>query len=220
MEISPEEFQRVKDELKSAQHKIDKLESDNYGYRSRLRELRQELADAQKSVPPEGAVVLTGDKADMWQAFVELGDPKGVAKQLEELDAIKKEMSTLKRAEELRSVAQVAGYEYDVLQALASDTQFAIIDGENGEKVVTVKLAGGSTISLEDFAKQHWQAFLPALMPSMGRNNANGGNGKRIPPQPGGDNKRQKDSGGNNILDAYLKEKRESAVPSPFIKKE
>lgn len=153
------------------------LFEENYRHRDRIREL-------ERSVPAQGAVVLSADDATRWQAYQALGQPADVQKGITE-------GKTLKRDLELRDVASAAGYSVDVLRTLAGELAFEVRDEQKDNKAIKavyVKV-DGKDIPAETYASTAWAAFLPALKPpqaaagapNMGATNPLGGHGQTPP---------------------------------------
>ena len=209
-----EDLQRVKDSLKTAQAKIEKLESDNYNYRSKIRELKSELATAKAAIPPEGATVLTGDDAKAWEELKALGSAADVQAKLDKLAETESQLKRLERTEQLRSVADAAGYDFDVLTALSGDLEFEV-KAKDGEEVVIVLTDAGST-PIADYAERNWSKFLPALAPDGGT-----ATGKRMPPQHSADTgKRKQKTGESDVLAEFLAQREAARKPNPLIPKE
>ncbi len=141
---------------------IATLLSENHSLRDERRQLRNQL-------PGEGNLVLSGEQAQQWHAYGQLGALADVQAALKERETAQSELKTLKRDLELRDVAAAAGYNLDVLRTLAGEAAFAIKDEQKdgkAVKVVTVK-DGDKEIPIEEYAKTNWAAFLPALKPAV-----------------------------------------------------
>jgi hypothetical protein len=213
-EITNAEYQQIKDALKTAQAKIDSLEGDNYNYRSKLRELKAELATAKAAVPPEGAIVLTGDDAKAWEELKALGSAADLQGKLDKLNEAENKLRQLERTEKLRGVADAAGYDFDVLAALSGDLEFEVTT-KDGEEVVIVLTDAGST-PIADYAESNWSKFLPALAPD-----GSTATGKRIPPQHSADTgKRKQKTGESDVLAEFLAQREAARKPNPLIPKE
>jgi hypothetical protein len=133
------------------------------------REHRQRIRELEQRVPGEGAVVLTGDQAQAWQTYSQLGNPAEVQQQLEQARQASTELAGLKRAEQIRTVAEVAGYKPGVLQKLADGLTLELreqqVDGQTARVpyVVTGEGQQQQATPLVDYAAEHWNDFLPAL---------------------------------------------------------
>jgi hypothetical protein len=211
-DLTAEAFQQIKDSLKAAQVKIDRLESDNYNYRSKLRELKAELAQAKDAIPPENAVVLTDDDIQTWETFKALGTPADVKSKLEKLDEAENKLKRHQRTEQLRSVADATGYDFDVLATLSGNLDFEMTT-HNDEQIVTVKTEDGQTMPIAEYAEKHWSKFLPALAPT------NSTGGKRMPPQHTGTPPHPRTPKGTvpDALAEFLESREKAKKPNPLL---
>jgi hypothetical protein len=152
------------------------------------REHRQRIRELEQRVPGEGAVVLTGDQAAAWQAYQGLGAPNDVQQRLTAAEQAQQELSGLRRAEQVRSVAEAAGYRPTVLERLAEGLEFEVReeqrDGQTA-RVPYVVSGEGHAEPLTSYAQQHWADFLPALSAQQQQQAPQGG-GVTYPPQQGG----------------------------------
>jgi hypothetical protein len=163
------------------------LFQENREHRQRIRELEQRL-------PGEGAVVLTGDQAQAWQTYSQLGNPAEVQQRLTAAEQAQQELAGLRRAEQVRSVAEAAGYKPNVLQRLAEgltlDLREQQVEGQTARVPVVVTGEGQQqqATPLAEYAQQHWADFLPALQAQGGPQPgpAQGGQGTTYPRQQGG----------------------------------
>jgi hypothetical protein len=160
------------------------LFQENHQYRERIRQLEQQL-------PGEGAVVLSGDQALAWQAYQGLGAPTDVQQRLTAAEQAQNELAGLRRAEQIRGVAEAAGYRPTVLERLAEGLEFEVReeqrDGQTARVpyVVTKSEQGEQRTPLADYAQQHWADFLPALSAQQQQQPPQGG-GVTYPRQQGG----------------------------------
>jgi hypothetical protein len=177
--------------------RVAELERDNYRYREQKRDLTDRVKALEGKQVPEGAVVLTGDDAQSWQAFSALGKPDEVKAKLAERDTLATEVATTRRDGLLRDAAQAAGFKFSVLKdrvALAGDLPIEVREvDENGTKVnrAFVKPQGGGEKSLTDYAAEHWADYLPALTATGGGDGAGqqgNGAGQVFPRQHGSSN--------------------------------
>jgi hypothetical protein len=133
------------------------------------REHRQRIRELEQRVPGEGAVVLTGDQAQAWQTYSQLGNPAEVQQRLTAAEQAQQELAGLRRAEQVRSVAEAAGYKPNVLQRLAEgltlDLREQQVEGQTARVPVVVTGEGQQqqATPLAEYAQQHWADFLPAL---------------------------------------------------------
>jgi hypothetical protein len=138
--------------------------------------------------------VLTGDQAQAWQTYSQLGNPNELQQQLEQAQQATTELAGLRRAEQVRSVAEAAGYKPNVLQRLAEGLTLEMreqqVEGQTARVPVVVTGEGQQqqATPLADYAQQHWADFLPALQAQGGPQPgpAQGGQGTTYPPQQGG----------------------------------
>lgn len=175
-------FQNLLNRSSDAAALARQLFDENYRYREQLR-------DAQRQVPAQGAVVLTPEQAQAWAAYQQLGAPTEVQTQVQQAQQLKRDL-------ELRDVASAAGYSIEVLRTLAGDLAFEVKDEtKDGKAVRTVYVTpqGGQATPLETYASTQWAAFLPALRPqaaaagqtgapAIGATNPAGAHGQQPPP--------------------------------------
>lgn len=166
-------FQRLLDRYKNdAMALAEKLFSENYEYRGKIRQLEQQVTDVTGKVPADGAVVLTGEDATAWNTYKALGKPDEIKQGLEERTRLQGKLTEQERSNLLRSVAETAGYKASVLtnldriakaegKTLAFDVRDVTIDGK-AAKVAYVK-DGDKETALADYAATNWSDFLPAL---------------------------------------------------------
>jgi hypothetical protein len=151
--------------------KIDDLVRDNGKQRDELRERDEKL----KALPPEGAVVLTGDDAKAWPTLKELGKPDEVRAKLEQGEKDKAALAERDRRDQVRSAAEAAGFKVSVLEKLpgAEGLTFegkeeTVRDAAGKETkamvaYVTGSEEGATPKKLADHAEAAWKDFLPAL---------------------------------------------------------
>jgi hypothetical protein len=155
------------------------------------REHRQRIRELEQRVPGEGAVVLSGDQAQAWQTYQGLGAPTDVQQRLTAAEQAQQELSGLRRAEQVRSVAEAAGYRPTVLERLAEGLTLELReeqrDGQTARVpyVVTKSEQGEQRTPLAEYAQTHWADFLPALSAQQRQQPPQGG-GVAYPRQQGG----------------------------------
>jgi hypothetical protein len=152
--------------------------------------LRDGLREATKAVPPEGARVLYGDDAKLWDSYRELGDPPAIRKAVRERDEFSGKVQKFERESELRAVADKARIDgapvkYAVLKTLAADLVFGEDTAKDkaGKEYSFVTVAapdGAEPVPFEQYAAAHWADFLPALR-------ADGAGAPRAPGTPSRD---------------------------------
>lgn len=166
------------------------LYSENFQYREQLRQLKEQLAQAQAKAPGEGAVVLTPEQAKAWTAYQALGTVEIVTQGLKEKETAQGELRTLRREQTLRQAAETCGFDADVLGTLAGGLEFVLQDVTAEGKTVKaafVKDAQGAQVRLEEYARQKWEKFTPALIPARGQggggqwSGASGQQGTKLP---------------------------------------
>ena len=168
------------------------LYSENFQYREQLRQLREQLTAAQGRVPAEGTVVLTPEQAKTWAAYQALGTVDVISQGLKEKETALGELGSLRRAATLRDAAAAAGFDPDVLGTLAGSLEFELRDVTTDGKTVRAAFVkdGQNQVRLEEYARQKWEKFTPALIPAAGRgqgSGAGGSGGTQWPRQGAGD---------------------------------
>lgn len=140
---------------------IATLLAENHGLRDERRTLRGQ-------VPAQGATVLTGEQAQAWASYQELGALDALKQQLAAAQGASQELQTLKHQALLGQVQEASGYKAAVLAKLpgADKLTFEVresqVDGK-AVKAVFVKDEAGKEAALADYAKAQWADFLPAL---------------------------------------------------------
>lgn len=211
-------FQRLlerhnQDALAMAQRLFD----ENYQYRERIRTLEAQA-------PAQGSVVLSAEEAGRWAQYQQLGSVETVQQGLQQRDQFQGELAGLRRAETLRSVAEVAGYKPGVLgnldrmaKAEGKDLAFEVREVD-GKRVAYVK-DGTTETTLTDYANQQWADFLPALQqaPAQGSQSAAQQPGTRFPAQNPGT---QGSQPSGSLVDKFVKEQQEKAgqKKNPLLK--
>lgn len=200
----------------------EKLFDENFNYRSEIRQLKAQLADAAGKVPGDGAVVLTGDQAQAWTAYQALGKPEEIKQGLDERSQLQGKLTAQERAELLRGIAETTGYKASVLASLdrtakveGKSLEFTLrdqtIDGKPS-KVAYVK-DGDKETALTEYAASAWADFLPALTVATTQTPPTG---TRYPAQHAGT-----PAGGKPdlVADFLLKqEQARAAVKNPLVK--
>lgn len=179
---------------------INQLLSENFKLREDKRKLK-EAADAKVDKPAEGSVILTKAEAERWEAYKLLGKPDDVKAALAERDTLKAENAKAQRKELLRSVAEVEGFDPDVLTSLAAnDLGFEVKEVKDKEgkalKQAFVIIKSGDkqeSKALTDYANETWQKFLPALKPSETPEKKSNSSGTPYVPQKKGEPPREPD---------------------------
>lgn len=144
--------------------KLATVLTDNYDLREQRRELKRQLAEAQRAAPTEGARVLSVDEAAAYDAYAALGTPAEVQAALDAKAAAEGKLTALERDATLRDVRDATGYDLEVLRDIGgAEWQYTISsDPDSGARVVTVK-DGDTELPIDQHPKV--QKFLPALKP-------------------------------------------------------
>lgn len=144
----------------SAEGAVLTLMGENYKAREELRDLKARL-------PKDGSVVLEGDDARHWSTYRQFGTPGDLKKALDAGKQHEAEAAGFRKAETVRSAAEVLGFKPGVLATLARDLEIEIGEdrGKDGKPVRTavVKGDGESRTPLAEYAEAHWADFLPSL---------------------------------------------------------
>lgn len=105
-------------------------ERDNFALREKNRDLRRENETLKQAVP-EGALVLSGEQAEQWQAFSQLNLPvPEIRAQLTAGQSAITERDVLVRAATLEEAAKLAGFKPGVLRLLAKDLAIEVREDE------------------------------------------------------------------------------------------
>lgn len=141
---------------------------------------RDAKADEAKSlrgkVPPEGAVVLAGDDAKRYAAYVALGDPEALRTALEDRDRFKGQVDGHEREKVHRKVAGLLGYTGPGAEAFVEQAGLRGLEFEFAEEkdkagkpaeVPYLKAAGEgqARVKAEDFVATKLAHYLPAFRP-------------------------------------------------------
>lgn len=137
----------------------------------------------------EGKTVLDADQAAAWTEYQKLGALSDITKALQERDASKAELAMLKRAQQVKQVAESAGFNPAVLSQL--DAMESLVYEEktvtqDGKAQVVVMVSGGKAkepMPLTEYATTHWKDFMPALQPGEQKQ------GVQFAPQYSGNNR-------------------------------
>jgi hypothetical protein len=136
------------------------LMGENYASRDRIRELTARL-------PAGSSLVLDGDDVKHWNTYKQLGTPGDLKKSLDAGQQFEAEAGGFRKAELVRSAAEVHGFKPSVLGTLARDLDIEIAEakGKDGKpvRVAVVRGEGDSKTPLTEYAEAHWADFLPSL---------------------------------------------------------
>lgn len=145
-------------------------------------ELREKNRELRGKVPPDGAVVITGDEAAAWVAYLKLGKPADLAAAIAERNQFKADLDANRKAELVRDAAEIAGFKATVLTTLVKAEGCELTIGKpdaKGARSVTVK-DGDKDVPLADYAESQWKDHLPALRADTAR--PPGTPGRDMPP--------------------------------------
>lgn len=134
----------------------------------RAERLRIEAEDLKTRVPAEGSAVLSGDDANVFAKYRELGPIEDLAAKLAERDTFAATIAAHERRKLVEAAAAGYGYDPDVLDSLpgASAIDFEFVEEfRNGKKskFAHVKLDGDAKKPLDQYAAETWPKFLPSL---------------------------------------------------------
>lgn len=147
--------------LRALAYKLNDVERDNKRY-------RDEIKDLKAKVPGGDSVVLAGDELKEYQGFKALGSLDDVSKKLKAGEEATAKIASFERDAHLRSIAEAAGVNYDVLKIApgASDLTFEV-KGEGDEKKVTVTHKNGEdkevVTDFKAYADEHWRPIAASL---------------------------------------------------------
>jgi len=174
-DVSPQEgLQKLLDKAKGdAMALAGELYSENYRLRGDKRELKAKVEALEKSLPPDGSVVLSKADSERWEAYKSLGKPDELTKLKAEHVELQGKVAAAERNNTLRSVAEVAGLKADVLSKLVTDAHAFEIkdekqDGKDIKRAYIVIESDGKKEAkpLVEYAEQAWPEFMPALKPA------------------------------------------------------
>ena len=184
-----------KDPAQAFQSRLDKFNGDAMAFARQLYDdnyrLREKNRELEGKVPAEGARVLNKAEAARFEAYEALKKkPEDIAAALTQAEKDTAEAEKLRRKDKLRDVADVgfggSRLKLSVLEKLDGEfteerPEYDIRDDGKGGKAVHVK-HGGKELPLEQFAKETWADFVPALKAEAGQQQRRGGNGGDPPP--------------------------------------
>jgi hypothetical protein len=143
--------------------KLAESENANWQLREKNRTLRHERDDARGKVPAEGGTVLSKDEAAAWATYQALGKPDEVKRTLEASTTAQQELTGLRRAETIRTVAEAHGYKAPVLAKLPSLAGKELVLKDVTEEGKQVKRAFVGDQPLVDYIQANDAEFMPAL---------------------------------------------------------
>lgn len=140
------------------------LYSENHASRQRISELQGQL-------PAQGAVVLSAEDAQRWQAYTALGELATVQANITAGATAQQDLASLRRDLLLRDVSDASGFDREALTEIGGSWEYVIkdeqVDGK-AAKVVYVK-DGDKETKLADHPKvQKFMAVLKPQAPAAG----------------------------------------------------
>ena len=103
-------------------------------------EARKRIRDLETAQPPNGAVILTGDDAQRWQQYTDLGTPDELTTIKQERDTFATDLRQSRRAAAIREAASAEGLNADKLdkllpRLLAEDASIEVREVKDGDKM-------------------------------------------------------------------------------------
>lgn len=161
-------IEKYKD-LTTIAKKLAEFANDNKHYRQVEKPaLEAQVREAQAKAPADGAIVLTAEQAQQWQAYQALGSPADLDKRIRDGEQAIEKATALERDATIRDVATVAGYDFDVLKDKGGALTYTIKEETQDGKAVRVAYVqqDGKDTPLHEYAQSNWPKYLPALQQS------------------------------------------------------
>lgn len=168
------------------------LFDENFSLRGEKRTLKTEVAELRKSVPADGSIVLSPDKAKEYEAYKALGKPDDLKTRIDAHETLESEVKGLKKKEVIREVAEIHGFKPTVLEdrdKAAGGLEFVIKLDDKKRKVAYVK-DGDKETPLTQYAEDNWADYLPSLKVEQGPT-LQPRTGHGADPRPSGQNGRE-----------------------------
>lgn len=175
---------------------VQTLMTDNFDLREKNRVLRGDNEVLRSKVPAEGAVVLTGDDAKTYEAFVALKlKPADIAKLQTDFQALQGKVATAERKGSIAQAAKAEGYDETVLGTLVGDHELTIapvteeVEGQNkavDRAFIGIKDATGAVTKtrLSEYIEKNHAKFIPSLTVEEGESGSeSSANGTKYPRQ-------------------------------------
>lgn len=190
------------------------LLSENAKLREDKRNLKEENEKIKKTVPIEGAIVLTAEEAKDWEAFKALGKPDELKKKVDAHAVLEKKVADAERSALVEEAAKSSGFKPQVLAKLVDGLEIEMKEvpkpNDKGETVMVrvafVKTDSG-TKPLADHAKETWGDFMPSLTETPNGGPNPNGTGVQYP-NNGGTSQQQ--GGNGNVVDDFIKQQNEA----------
>lgn len=131
--------------------------------------LERQNETLKESQVPKGARVLSEAEAKDYEAYVALGKPADVKKQVEDGARAQASLGERETGDRAREAAEAAGFKQKVLLDRAGADKLEILPVRDVErdgktvKVAYVKDSTGAEHEVTEYAKKHWGDYLPAL---------------------------------------------------------
>lgn len=190
--MTAEEIRNIVQGLLSQQpnQQVQTLMTENFGLREDRRVLRAEVETLKKSQVPEDAIVLTGEDAETYDAFLELSlTPKQITEAITERDTLKGETAKMLKEQQVAAAAEAEGLVPSKLKQLAGDLDIVIEEieeiAENGEKQrvkrAFVQTKGADNVVTKTRLTEHEvvKEFLSSLKADGQSTDAQGADGKK-----------------------------------------
>ena len=135
---------------------IHSLLQENYGYREKIRTLKERVDALQGNVPKENEVVVSSEVFEQYKGF---GTPEEVGEKLSSLTEISKRYEALNASLTVQRAAAKNGFKPDVFEKLlkADNAQLK----EEGEDYIIV--IGDTDHKLDEYVEKQWAEFEPVL---------------------------------------------------------
>lgn len=201
---------------------IQTLFQENYGYREKIRELKDANKTLKESQPKGDQAVLSKEDATLLESYKALGTPDELTTQATTLQTTNKELTTLKKESTLRDAASAHGYKFAVLRTLAGELDLEIkqeeveVDGKKEMKAVAYVKDGDNAVKLSDYADSHWQDFKPSLTDTPAESQPAQQAGTQFPQQNPGSSAAPR---GPDIVKDFVKKRNEqrAGLPNPLL---
>lgn len=141
---------------------LETLFAENQRIKEENRALRQQQI-------PAGALLLIGEDAQTWKDLRTLGMPlNDIQAALNETQELRSQIAGMQREGQLRSVAQLMGWNPNVLIKLdkidGKERVYEMRQNEDGQQYVVIREGrNGETKTALDYAQAAWSEFMPAL---------------------------------------------------------
>ena len=145
------------------------LYADNHRWREANRQLKGQVETLEKSLPPDGSVVLSKADSERWEAYKTLGKPDDLRTALTERDSLKSDLARSQRDERMRKAFKAAEEDVDfwrplLLPEVDFETKTETKDGQQVEASFVIVKTGDSSDSkpLSEYLKAQHQTHYEA----------------------------------------------------------